>query len=476
MNFLQGKPRIFGKTQLFQKLLTLPAIYALAFASTAAAVTVLDPDPEVSTTEFGNSVIAIGDITGDGIPDLAVGAPFQDGDFVSQAMGYGFPQNVGKVYLVDGANYAILNILTDPDFDLVQPQHFGGQLGFSLAAVGDLDNDGVTEILAGVHHHIGDPDHKEEINCGKALVFSGKTGALLFTLEDPDEQEDGRFGAAVAGLGDINADGTPDMLVGAPGRGTGGEDEEGLVTVGGAYVFSGQNGQLLRTITHPDFEGAEEGAEFGFSVANGGDVDKDGVTDMLIGAPGEGHVFVLSGATGAIIYDIMSPINDARPSFGYALSGNKDLNGDGFPDFLIGAPLQNSLQGGAYIYNGSDGTLQRRLRPPVAQNYARFGAAVFVSDDINGDRRPDAVVSAPDQNVTNLTHAGQVYVFDGRRGRLVQTLTSVIPQSGARYGTALHSADFDGDRKASVIVGTPDQSAKLNDGLTHVQIGQIEIQ
>jgi hypothetical protein len=468
---------MLGKTQLFQKLLTLPAIYALAFATTAAAVTGLDPDPEVSTTDFGFSVISIGDITSDGIADLAVGAPFQDGDFVSIAMGYGFPQNVGKVYLVDGANYSILNMLTDPDFDLIQSQHFGGQLGFSLAAVGDLDNDGVTEILAGVHHHIGDPDHKEEINCGKALVFSGKTGTLLFTLEDPDEQEDGRFGAAVAGLGDIDADGVPDMLVGAPGRGTGDEeDEEGLVTVGGAYIFSGKTGLVIRTITHPDFEGAEEGAEFGFSVANAGDVNRDRVSDMIIGAPGEGHVFVMSGATGAVIYDIVSPTSDTLPSFGYSLSGNKDFNRDRSPDFVIGAPLQNGLQGGAYIYNGSDGSLQRQLTPPVPQNYARFGATVLASDDISGDRRPDVVVSAPDQTVNDLTHAGQVYVFDGRRGRLVQTLTSAVPQSGARYGMALQSVDFDGDQKATVIVGTPDQSAKLNDGLTHVQIGQVEIQ
>lgn len=477
MNFLQGRPLKLGKNQLFQKLLTLPAIYALAFATTAAGVTVLDPDPEVSTTEFGYSVVSIGDITGDGIPDLAVGAPFQDGDFVSIAMGYGFPQNVGKVYLVDGANHAILNMLTDPEFDLVQAQHFGGQLGFSLAAVGDLDNDGVTEILAGVHHHIGDPDHKEEINCGKALVFSGKTGTLLFTLEDPDEQEDGRFGAAVAGLGDINGDGVPDMLVGAPGRGTAEEgSDEGLVTVGGAYVFSGKTGLLILTVTHPDFGGAEEGAEFGFSVSNAGDVDKDRISDMLIGAPGEGHVFVMSGATGAVIYDIVSPTSDALPSFGYSVSGNRDFNRDRAPDFLIGAPLQNGLQGGAYIYNGSDGSLQRRLRSPVPQNYARFGATVLASDDINGDRRPDVVVSAPDQTVNGLTHAGQVYVFDGRKGRLFQTLTGAIPQSGARYGMALHSADFDGDGKATVIVGTPDQSATTNDGITHVQIGQIEIQ
>jgi len=78
--------------------------------------------------------------------------------------------------------------------------------------------------------------------------------------------------------------------------------------------------------------------------------------------------------------------------------------------------------------------------------------------------------------VDGLTHAGQVYVFDGRKGRLFQTLTGAIPQSGARYGMALHSADFDGDGKATVIVGTPDQSVTTNDGITHVQIGQIEIQ
>ena len=64
----------------------------------------VDPAPEASTTQFGHTVVAVGDINGDGVPDLAVGAPFQDGDFVSTAAGFGKPQNVGKVYLVDGAS------------------------------------------------------------------------------------------------------------------------------------------------------------------------------------------------------------------------------------------------------------------------------------------------------------------------------------------------------------------------------------
>ena len=173
------------------------------------------------------------------MPDLVVGAPFQDGDFVSTDVSYGNPQNVGKVYLVDGATHAIFNQLTDPEFDLVQDQHFEGEIGASLAAVGDLDGDGMTDIIAGVPHHIGEPDAKEGILGGKALVFSGETGALLFTLEDPTEEEDGRFGAAVAALGDVDNDGVADLLVGVPGKDIGGED--GVPNVGLAYVFSRRN-------------------------------------------------------------------------------------------------------------------------------------------------------------------------------------------------------------------------------------------
>src|ERR1041385_6369881 len=129
-----------GIVRLSLKILALPLLWAIT-ASGAKATTIIDPDPESSSTLFGHTILPIGDITGDGIPDLAIAAPYQDGDFVSITMSYGNPQNVGKVFIVDGANFAILNDLTDPEFDLVQDQHFGGQLGTSLAAVGDLDGD-----------------------------------------------------------------------------------------------------------------------------------------------------------------------------------------------------------------------------------------------------------------------------------------------------------------------------------------------
>jgi len=462
-------------TILFAKRVILTCVCIIGLVSAAGAVTFTDPDPEVSSTEFGHAIVIIGDITGDGVPDLAIAAPFQDGDFVSTAMGYGDPQNVGKVFLVDGATFAILNQLTDPEFDLIQPQHFGGQLGGSLAVINDIDGDGVKDIVAGVPHHVGNPaTHDEIISGGKVLVFSGKTGALLFDLEDPTEAEDGKFGYAVAGLGDVDGDGVADILVGVPGRDI--PDEDGVRHVGLCYTFSGRTGQMIRKINHPDFGGAEAGALFGSSVANAGDVDGDGVTDMLIGAPGEGHVFVFSGASGAQIYDMVSPVVDDIPSFGFAVDGGKDFNRDGKPDFVIGAPLSNKLRGAAYTFNGSTGQLLRTLKPSVRQNFARFGASVFASDDITGDGKPDIVVGAPDQNVNGFTHAGEVFVFNGGTGRVFQSLTSASPQSGARFGLAVSSADFNGDGKNTAIVGTPDQSLVTLDSVTHVQIGQVEIQ
>jgi hypothetical protein len=450
----------------------------LLLATEASASTLLDPLPENSTTRFGQTLVSLGDINGDGIPDLAVAAPFQDGDFVSSQTAYGKPQNVGKIFIVDGATLTILDELNDPEFELVQIQHFGGQLGSSMAVVADLNGDGVADLIAGVPHHITDPDTDTAIiNAGKALVFSGKDGAVLFTLTDPTAEEDGKMGTAVAGLGDVDADGVPDLLLGVPGKDIGGED--GLSNVGLAYVFSGKTGQVIRTLNHPSLGGAEAGAAFGSAVANAGDINGDGVTDILIGAPGDGHVFVFSGKTGDLIFTIVSPVEDSLPSFGAAVAGGKDFNRDRKPDFVVGAPLQAGLRGAAYIFNGSDGSLQRSLVPATRQPFAKFGASLIVSDDLTGDHRPDVAVGAPGQNVNGLLQAGTITVFDGRRGRVAQTLTSATPQARALFGAGLGAADFNGDRVSTVVAGMPNVDAVIDSGMgpvAHLEIGQIEIQ
>jgi len=449
----------------------------------------LDPDPEPSSTLFGYVVASLGDVNGDSVPDYAVGAPFQDGDFVSTATGFGYPQNVGKVFVVDGATFAILCEMDDPEFEVTQDQHFGGQLGHSLSVSADINGDGIADVIAGVPHHITNPDNDlKTINTGKALVFSGKDGALLFTLSDPAEQEEGRFGIAVAALGDVDGDGIADFVVGADGKDIGGggtssikphgehspAEDEGTPNVGQAFVFSGKTGALIRTLDDPAEGYSAAGAAFGSAVANAGDLNQDGVTDIAIGAPGKAQVFVFNGKTGDELYEIDSPTFDTMPSFGSAVAGGQDFNKDGRPDIVVGAPLQAGNRGAVYIFNGPTGDLIRSLKPPVVQDFAKFGASVYASADVTGDRRADIIVGAPGQNVNGAFGAGQAYVYDGVRGRLSTTLTSANPQDNAGFGSSVASVIFNGSKVATPLVGAPYQGTVI-DSITHLQIGQIEI-
>src|SRR5437762_11978331 len=342
------------------------------WATAARASTLVDPQIEASTTRFGQSVAVVGDVTGDGVPDLAVGGPFHDSEF-SGTNGFGPPQDVGRVFLINGATLGEISELNDPFFQ--QPldfPKFGGFFGFSVAAVGDVNHDGVPDVLVGVPHHSNfDLDH---INAGEAFVFSGADQSILFTINDPNEDEGNRFGYAVAGLGDVNGDGVPDMLIGVPKANA----SEELPDVGTVYIFSGANGSLIRQLDPPTQILSER---FGSALANAGDVNHDGVNDVIIGAPGASKAFVFSGASGALLFTMASPAapnKDKIPSFGSAVAGGQDLDGDGTPDFVIGAPNQNDLRGAAYEFKGSNGALLRNLRGP-AQAFAKFGTSVALS-------------------------------------------------------------------------------------------------
>jgi len=465
--------------------LSLPAVILLAICAlggltTTRAATVLDPLPDDSTTLFGYTVASLGDVNGDSVPDYAVGAPFQDGDFVSIKTGFGFPQNVGKIFIIDGATFTELGEMNDPEFEVIQQQHFGGQLGHSISVSADINGDGIADLIAGVPHHISNPDDNETklINSGKALVFSGIDGTLLFSLFDPAEQEEGHFGISVAALGDVDSDGVADFVVGADGKDIGGggsspAEEEGTPNVGQAFVFSGKTGALIRTLDDPVDGYSAAGAGFGSAVANIGDVNSDGVTDIAVGAPGKAQVFVFNGKTGDELYEIDSPTFDLMPSFGAAVAGGQDLNRDTKPDIVVGAPLATSSQGAVYLFNGKDGSLIRTLTAPVVQDFANFGAAIYASTDVSGNRRPDIIVGAPGKDVSGVQGAGEVYVFDSAKGRLYKTLDSGSPQTGAGFGSTVASVIFTGSKVATPVAGAPYQD--FFDDETHLQIGQIEI-
>ena len=452
-------------------------------AADAQATTLLNPKPEDGTTLFGRAFAVIGDVNGDGLLDLAVGAPYEDGDFPNIDTGFGPPQNVGKVFVISGADFSVLKVLDDPVYQMSQSQKFGGQFGSSVAAAGDLNGDGISEVVVGLPHHVIDEGRDSTFSAGRAYVIDPTTATVLLTLDDPTPEENGRAGFSVASLGDTNSDGKPDFLVGVPGKNVGdegdvGDEEDGAADVGVAYLYSGADGSILRTINNPF---AESDARFGFAVANAGDVDGDGVADALIGAPGKGKVFVFSGKTGATIFTILSPVKEKLASFGSAVAGGMDVDSDGKPDFVVGAPLLKNSQGGVFIFRGSDGTLRRRVRINSPQNNAKVGASVALIPDVTGDGRPDILAGVPEQDVNGLTNAGEVLVIEGNRGRIFQTLTSETPQAFAGFGESVGAADFDNNGGVSPVIGVPYQDADLidpDDGDldTHIQIGQIEIQ
>jgi hypothetical protein len=373
-------------------------------------------------------------------------------------------------FVVAGAAFG--SAVLDPE-----PEDSTSHFGQAFTVIGDVNSDGVLDLAVGAPHHVVDEIDERAFSVGRAFVMSGNSDTVFLTLDDPTPEENGRLGTSVATLGDVNSDDKADFLVGIPGKDIG-EGEDAVPDVGVAYLYSGADGSILRTLTDPV---AENDARFGFAAANAGDVDGDGVADALIGAPGRAKAFVFSGKTGDLIFTIPSPVTEKIPSFfGYAVAGGRDLDGDGKPDFVIGAPLFKSAQGGALIFKGSDGTFKRNLRISSPQNFARAGAALAVIPDVTGDGQADIMVGVPEQDVNNLINAGEVLVFNGGTGRLFQTLTSATPQAFAGFGSVVGAVDFNSDGNISRIIGVPLETADLPDGggdlVTHVEIGQIEIQ
>src|SRR5262249_53284359 len=203
-------------------------------------------------------------------------------------------------------------------------------------------------------------------------------------------------------------DGVPDLIVGAFAQ-----DGEGKV-----YVFDGQNGKLLHTLAPPQISG---GSAFGWSIAGAGDLNKDGVPDILVGAPYtmvneiavQGRAYVFNGKDGKLLYTLDDPQPVAGEVFGWRVASGGDLNKDGVPDLLIGAPYKdigtNPAQGVALVFNGADGKLLFALHNPVPHPYSGFGYTLIEGVDVNGDDVPEILVGAPFQTVDQFQVQGEVF-------------------------------------------------------------------
>jgi hypothetical protein len=247
-----------------------------------------------SQSYLGQGLAGVGDVNGDGLPDLLVGDP-------------GVFSNTGQAKVFSGPTGALLLTINGT----IGESFFG----WSVAGPGDVSGDGVPDLL------VGAPGTFATNQPGQARVFSGAGGGVIFTFSGTATND--HLGRAVAGAGDVSGDGVPDLLVGAPQEGGG---------PGYAKLFSGGNGNVLLTVTGAVFD-----EKFGSSVAGVGDVSGDGVLDFLVGAPtastGDGFARLFSGANGTVL-DTFAGIGDER--LGTSVAGGGDLDGDGVPDLLVG--------------------------------------------------------------------------------------------------------------------------------------------
>jgi len=194
--------------------------FVLSGATGAPLRTLMAPDP-INEALFGLSVAGVGDVNGDTIPDLAVGAPGVNALGVSRS---------GRAYLFSGADGSLIRAIDPPAPD------GGARFGFVVAATGDLDGDGAGDLV------VGAPKARSQGvgRTGEAYFISGMAGTSLEILRMPVPQKGARFAFSAASGRDVTGDGVTDIMLGAPSENVAPPNSSKRANQGRVYVFSGQ--------------------------------------------------------------------------------------------------------------------------------------------------------------------------------------------------------------------------------------------
>ena len=442
----------------------------------------------------GRSIAPAGDVNGDNIDDVVIGAPGVD------VLGR---IDSGAAYVVFGGTPGPvdLNALGSRGFR-IGGSAAGDKAGFAVAGAQDVNGDGLDDILVGAP----DADFNFRNESGSVYVVYGSASTFdvdLAALGTRGVRIDGatvgdRAGSAVAGIGDANGDGVFDIAVGAPESGN----------TGAAYIVFGPQAAVdLFSLGTGGYRiaGANNGDDAGAALAAPGDLNGDGRDDLLLGAPnasfnsrafsGSTYVVyglaapspVLLGSLGGAGYRIDGPA--ATAGSGSALSTG-DINDDGVVDLLIGARNADNNSrndsGSVYVVFGSPGSLDLAaiggggFRVDGAGLNDRLGNAVAALD-LNGDSIDDLVASAPSADNNSRTGSGSVYVVNGGPavgGRDLGATPADRQFDGAAAddasGTALASiGDYNDDAGEDLAIGAlfTDNNGRNDAGSVYVVFG-----
>ncbi len=291
-----------------------------------------------------------------------------------------------------------------PPYGPLLPVLYGGNLydwfGVSMASLGDVDGDGHDDMVIGAIQNEAWGSPTVHTGPGYVRVYSGKIGALLHQVLGGSIPA--CFGISVAATGDVNGDGVPDYIVGAPL-----DSSQGGVQ-GSASVHSGKDGSKICELPDKDL------LYFGNRVAGVGDVNHDSQPDFVVGAKqegvGPGAVSCYAGPNGVWLWSVAGKsFNDY---FGNRLESVEDLDGDGSDDVIAGS-YQYDKGGVGYvrILSGESGALLFELRA-IAPG-GPFGESVADCGDCDGDGTHDILVGVSKSDVTGLD-SGLAQVFSGR--------------------------------------------------------------